>query len=160
MPESAFDGLRSLILAADPAALSLAPTTGLPRVWAVLMEMGYEKATVSLVAVADGTTSLYFSNGGGIIGGGEHDPVRAAARWFLETIEQTLDELAPTLELPVPGRGRVRFNVLTFNGRWTAEALEDDLGNGRHALSTAFHAGHAVITELRLIDEHAGRRRD
>jgi hypothetical protein len=117
------------------------------------MEMGYPEATVTLVAVADGATSLYFSSGGGIIGGGEHDAVRQAALAFLETIDRNLDGLEPSEESPLPERGRVRFNVLGYDSRWTAEAAEDDLGEGRHPLSTVFHAGQTVITQLRLIEQ-------
>jgi len=35
----------------------------------------------------------------------------------------------------------------------SAQASEDDLGNGRHQLSPVFRAAHRVITELRLLDE-------
>ena len=51
------EGLRSMLLDTDPAALDLSPTADLPRVWAALMEMGFKGATVTLVAVADGSTS-------------------------------------------------------------------------------------------------------
>lgn len=64
--------LRRRLLAARAAELGLvagAPT----EAWGVLMETAYPDAVVTLVALADGTTSLYFSNGGGIIGAGAHD---------------------------------------------------------------------------------------
>jgi hypothetical protein len=48
--------------------------------WAILMETGLADACYTLVAVADGSASLYFSNGGGIIGGGEHPEGAAAAK--------------------------------------------------------------------------------
>jgi hypothetical protein len=34
----------------------------------VLMELGLEQGVATMVAFADGTVSLYFSGGGGIIG--------------------------------------------------------------------------------------------
>ena len=39
-----------------------------PDVWGVLMELGLEQGVATMVAFADGTVSLYFSGGGGIIG--------------------------------------------------------------------------------------------
>ena len=38
------------------------------RVLALLMETGYPEAIATLVGLGDGTTSMYFSNGGGTIG--------------------------------------------------------------------------------------------
>ena len=45
------------------------------------------------------------------------------------------------------------FYVLTDSGILTDNALEDDLGYNRHPLSALFHAGHEVITQLRLMSE-------
>ena len=42
-------------------------TPEMPVVWGVVMETGYPEAVVTLVSLGDRTTSLYFSNGGGII---------------------------------------------------------------------------------------------
>ncbi|MHB8971456.1 MAG: hypothetical protein ACYC3X_09105 [Pirellulaceae bacterium] len=38
--------------------------------------------------IADGTTSLYLSSGGGIIGAGEHDSVRSPASALLRLTQQ------------------------------------------------------------------------
>jgi len=83
--------LRDMLLTAKPSAFKVEPVSELPRVWATLMEMRMSGVTVSLAAVCDGTTSLYFSNGGGIIGGGGHESVRAANRKLLMFIETGLD---------------------------------------------------------------------
>ena len=47
----------------------------------------------------------------------------------------------------------MRFYVRTFQATLTAEANEQDLGQNRHKLSPLFHAGHAVITQMRLVSE-------
>jgi hypothetical protein len=108
------------------------------------------------VAFAEGTTSLYFSTGGGVIGAGEHDTVCAAAQAFLETADAHVEKFSATTDHALPARGRVRFYVHTFNGLLTAEGDEEDLGYGRHPLSPVFHAGHAVISEIRQIEESRG----
>jgi hypothetical protein len=127
----------------------LLPTAERPHVWGILIETGYPQAVATLVALADGTTSLYFSNGGGVIGAGAHAIVRSTLPPFFATAEQQIASLAPTVAYPLPDTGHVRFYVRTFGGTLTADALESDLGNMRHALSPLFHAGHAVITAVR-----------
>jgi hypothetical protein len=58
--------LRNKVLTLDPSKIGLS-SFGSNRVWGVVMETGYTGAVVTLVTIADGTVSLYFSNGGGII---------------------------------------------------------------------------------------------
>jgi hypothetical protein len=116
---------------------------------AVLMETGYPEAIATLMAAADGTTSLYFSNGGGIIGGGDHEAVRAAAASFLKLAPTFANEMRPTEAFPLPSEGSVRFYVVNGDVVRTAEAVEDDLGNMRHQLSPLFHKGHEVIAAIR-----------
>lgn len=80
------------------------------------------KATVSRFAVAEGSTSLYISTGGGVIGGGEHDSVRDANRKLLAFIETALDLFVP-IERPLEVIDRaVSFVVLTYEGMRGARA--------------------------------------
>ncbi len=119
------------------------------------METGYDGATVSLLALADGTTSLYFSNGGGVIGGQAHEAVRSATAAFLSKANHSLKQLKVCSSFPVPEPSHTVFYVLTDSGILSDNALEDDLGNDRHPLSPLFQAGHEVITQLRLLSESA-----
>jgi hypothetical protein len=133
--------------------VGLRPSEELRQVWGALLETGYDKATVTLVALADGTTSLYTSSGFGIIGGGAHQQVVAATRALLQVVERELDAFAPDDDDSVPGVGQVVIRALTFAGRRSISAPEDDLGHGRHPQSDVFHAAQGVITQLRLIDQ-------
>ena len=45
------------------------------------------ESVASLVSIADGTTSLYFSNGGGIIGAGQHQKVRDASARLIALVD-------------------------------------------------------------------------
>jgi hypothetical protein len=60
-----------------------------------LMEMGIGANVATLVVVADGTTSFYFSTGGGIIGVGFHEPVKGPSKPFLAALERHVGELSP-----------------------------------------------------------------
>jgi len=124
-------------------------------VWGILMETGYPEVTATLVALGDGTTSLYLSSGGGVIGGHAHQGVRQANAEFVETANQYYQHLKPTESFPVPGEGHTLFYVLTDTGVLSGAGREDELGLVRHPLSPLFHAGHRVITQLRLMSESA-----
>ena len=145
--------LRQQVLDLDPADIGLAAGDGGPRVWAALMELGLPEAVVTLVSVGDGATSLYFSNGGGVIGGGETAAVAAATLQFLATAEGLLAELAPTDEFPLPAPGQVLFYALTHDGAdgaYTAGAAEEELQSRQQALMPLYAMGQNVITQLRL----------
>lgn len=64
----------------------------IPTVYAALIDMDTgRRATASLACIIDGTTSLYYSNGGGMIGiGHRHEAVKNAAISFLRSAEQVL----------------------------------------------------------------------
>jgi hypothetical protein len=150
-PVDIFHTLRDQILNLDPAEVGMAPSADLPNVWGILMETAYPEAFATLVSLADGTTSLYFSNGGGIIGGGQHPAVAKATRSFVAAAENYFHEMTLSNDHPLPAPGGVRFHVLTYQGSYTTEADENDLGNHRHALSPLFYAGQDVLTQLRIM---------
>jgi hypothetical protein len=43
----------------------------------------------------------------------------------------------------------VTIRALTFEGPQVVVAMEEELGQGRHAASPVFHAAHEVITQTR-----------
>jgi len=145
--------LRDKALSVTAAELSLAPTEARLNVWGALMELGYPQAVATLAVFADGTSSLYISTGGCVIGAGEHKPVRAVAEKFLFAAQGSVELFEPAGETPLPDPGRVRFYIRTFDGTLTAEADEQELGRRVHSLGPLFQAGHAVITQMRLISE-------
>jgi hypothetical protein len=151
--EQVYQGPRAQILNLNPASAGLQQGPAHPVLWGALVETGYPRGTATLVALEDGTTSLYLSTGGGIIGGGFHQAVASATRTFLTELEHHLPMLRPDPDAALPTLGRVIIGALAYTGRLSAEASEDDLGYGRHQLSPVFYAAHRVVTELRFIDE-------
>ncbi len=141
--------LRELALTRAATDLGLSPGPEYPHVFGIVMETAYPEAVASLVVFAEGSTSLYFSNGGGVIGAGEHASVRATLGAFFAETEAHLRAFAPAQSTPLPALGRVRFYIRTFEGTLTAEADEQALGNMQHELSPVFHRGHAVISAVR-----------
>lgn len=144
-----YSGLRTQVLSLTTDQLD----TKSP-VLAVLMETGYPEAVVTLVSVADGSTSLYYSNGGGIIGAGDYKQVHDSSVALVNMAAKNEAKFSLTKTYPLPKSGYTRFYVVTSSGVYTEEVLEDDLGNERHALSPVFFQGHELIAYIRAADEH------
>lgn len=126
-----------------------------PRVWGSVMELGLPSGRVAtLVVYADGTTSLYSSAGGGIVGSGSQREVRRASEEFLEAATAANRGMTDAAESPLPSPGRVRFYLRTGGGLRTAEAGEDELKAGSHALSPLYTAGQAVLVKVRPLSTH------
>jgi len=146
-----YTGLRQQILRLTPDELGDEALSDAPIV-ALLMETGYPEAVATLVAVVDGTSSLYFSNGGGVIGAGEHAAVADASRRWLETGGALLPELSAITDPSPPTEGLTQFVAVTGEGLRGIVAPEEELGEGRHSLSPLFYAGQDVITQIRLVE--------
>jgi hypothetical protein len=142
-----------MLLSAKPADFGLTPTPELPRVWAAMMEWQVSNALVSLVAVAEGSTSLYFGTGGGILGGGEHESVRRENRKLLMFIEKSL-EMFVSIDSPLEAlKGSVAFAVLTYGGFRGARDREERITQQKSPLWPVYYLGQGVITALRLATE-------
>jgi hypothetical protein len=148
--------LRNQALSLSPSQIGLNPDQSNP-IFGVLMETGDKDAVITLSAIGDGSVSLNFSNGGGIIGLGQHEGPRKACLSFLSFANQFIPQLRLTNEFPLPQKGYTTFYFLTINGVFMASAKEVDLGNNRLPLSPLFHKAYEVITQARLVDEKRGR---
>ena len=159
-PPAVAADMRARALAVKLADLGLSASSYPNAVWGVLMETGLPRGgAYSLVVFADGTTSLYFSTGGGIIGAGEHPSVRQAAGAMLSEANRLRNETKPTEATPLPSPGQVVFYLLSSAGALTASGAEAALGSGKERLSPLFFAGHNVITEVRKTQEARGAQK-
>ena len=151
--EAAYHAFRDQVFALSPEEIGLSRTDSNSPVWGMLMETGYAEGVVTLLAIGDGTVSIYFSTGGGIIGAGQHAEPRQVAEALLQMSPEFLPEFRPARDHTLPDVDRTKFFLFTFDGILVAEAAEDDLGNDRHTLSPLFHQAHKLITSVREIDE-------
>jgi hypothetical protein len=154
--------LRELVLRGDPHARGWGPSVELPSVWGALVEVGLPDAPATLVALVDGTTSLYLGTGGATVGAGAAEPVARAARQLLRAVEAALPDLRPAWELPVPPTGRARVVALTYAGAFDAEAELGDLEAGRDPLAAVFAASEATLAEIGRLEAamRPGQARD
>ena len=145
--------LRNQVFSLDPAEIGISRENFGHPVWGMVMETGFDDGSFSLVTLADGTTSLYLSTGGGTIGAGEHQSVRNAVGHYLTGAQYFFDQTTATEKFPRPSPGRVIFYFLGFDGVSVYESEEQKLGVGQDALSNLFYAAHEVIAEIRKIEE-------
>ena len=122
--------------------------------WCLLCDMGTTMGTLTLVAMADGSTSVYASYGSGLLGAGFRPPVAAATRALMLTVEHLLARFAPTnlTTLPdLPGDDTVSILVLTYEGRRFASAALAEIADAAHPLAAVWRAIDAVLSQLRIV---------
>jgi len=122
-----------------------------PLVWGVMMELGYQDVVVSLVALADGSCSVYLSDGSGAVGCGLYSEVRQSAANMLTVAQRMLSQCQPTIVYPVPVESQARFYLLTGKGVYTTNASRHEMDEGAKEIAELYYAGHSVIGMIELL---------
>lgn len=145
-----YTGLRSQVLNLDEKESGWLKDK---PVYAVLVEMGRPDGVITVVAIADGTASLYFSKGGGMIGLGEHENVRPKSVGLVDFSESQLKNMEKIEDYPLPKPGEVQFYAVTPNGIFTAKNKEIRLENPNNPLHKFYAQTHDLITQMRIAEE-------
>jgi hypothetical protein len=148
-----FATLREKLFAGDLAVITGGAPAGADDVLGVVMEMGMPNGTALVFGLRDGSASLYFSGGGGHLGGQGRPHINAAARRLVEAARGFVAKLPPVTEHPLPAAGRIRFSIFTPAGVHAAEVAEAELLGGASELVPLFHGAHQIITGFRVLDE-------
>lgn len=144
-------GLRKQVLSGSSAQMGQSPTLGPNEPWAVLMDMSIPHRTATIAAFADGTASIYISNGGGYLGGGQKYPsVRDAGQKMIAVARRFQSTMQITKQFPLPEQGEIIFYVVTDRGVYTARVPEAECRKRTHPLTELYAAGQEVITQYRL----------
>jgi hypothetical protein len=147
------EGLREKLFKLNPKTIGISPSEDLPRVWGFMMEIFISQTWINLICVADGTVSIYFGTGRGIIGAGEHDSVRSVARECLKKSEEILEHLKKFDPSHIKNEGKIKFHVLTYDGIRSDEVETNEIENETHYLSELYYSAQNVITEVRSVEE-------
>jgi hypothetical protein len=158
MKPSQYAVFRGQALTAQREQLGIsAPGEGFP-VWGALMEMAVPVGHFSVLALQDGTASVYLSNGAAVIGGGEHESARRAASAVIECANEARGQFRTTLQSASPSQGRVAFYLRTDLGLISAEFPEIELRRDDHPLNRLYIAAHVLLANLREISQRSHRR--
>jgi len=107
----------------------------------------------SFVALADGTTSMYTSTGGGTIGAGAHESVAAKSHALLTTLQQRIEMFPVDDRVDLPPVDLVQITLITPTGRRCARVPADIFwGQEPSTVADLIAAIHAVISAIREIE--------
>jgi hypothetical protein len=149
---TAYLGLRSLVLEGTRANFGLGPGSSATQPFAVVSDWSDPEGTTTIIAIADGSASVYHSNGAASIGGGQsHESIRDAALKAVEAAAVLQPQMHPTSEFPLPSGGQVSFYVVTDEGVFTATAAQDDLVNNRSPFSPLAAAAQSIVSEYQHV---------
>jgi hypothetical protein len=119
--------------------------------FAVLMDLPTTQHTATVVAYADGTASIYISNGGGYLGGSEsYKAIQDAGLKMILIARKFQPTMQLTKQFPLPEGGVIFFYVVTIDGVYTARAPQEELNQRTHPLTELYAAGQEIITQYRL----------
>ena len=145
--------LRMMALSTPPSNLSFKPDKDYPKVYGVLVDWNIGDQVASILAMKDGTASLYTTSSFGIIGGQGHNRVRLAAEKCTRLAGKLYEKSNPVSNFNYPKQGQVYFYILTFNGTRVYVADENAIERGVDPTYPLFAAVQDLLTELRLITE-------
>lgn len=150
---NAYAGLRDQILHGSRARFGLPPANKPNEPWGVVMDWGVTHGTATVIALSDGTASIYLSSGGGHIGGQGQESIRNAAKNAIAEAAEAQTHALPTSEYPLPGRGEVIFYFLTDSGVFSAKVTEAELQGQNHPLLKLGNRMQEIITQYRLFEQ-------
>ena len=149
---NAYAGLRSMVLEGTRSNFGLGPGASSTQPFAVVTDWGDAQGATTIIAVADGSASVYPSSGTASIGGGQsHESIRNAALKTIELAGSAQPLMHATTQYPLPSRGQVSFYVVTDSGVFTASGSQDDMSGNRSPFSALGAATQNIIAEYRRL---------
>lgn len=145
--DNMFHDLRGRALATRPSDLGIPESLS---VYGALLELGMGDDTATVVCFITGDASLYYSTGGGIIGGSGIPSVSAAAIRMVHVFADLVDLLPVVESVAVPGDGRAGFVALTTSGLRSVSGSVMAIETDGTDLTPLYAAGQDVISAFRL----------
>lgn len=151
-PAEVYDGLRTAALEVTEATVGKAPPEH-PNVLGAVIDIPREAGMASVVTMADGTTSMYTSAGGGTIGAGAHEAVARATRALLTTLQALIEMFPADERVDLPQADLVQITLVTPAGRRRANVPAAAFwGEEASSVVELIAAIHDVISAIREIE--------
>jgi len=149
--------LRGQILSMSAATLGLQADAEFPDIWGVVVDFSIGEAIATVVALRDGTASLYTTGSFGMVGGERYLAVRHAAVTCVKASAEIWREhrgaFASGDALAYPQAGEMGFHLLGYEGVESVRVAEDDVYARAHLLTPIFAYAQGVLTQLRLASQ-------
>jgi len=149
-PKEMYPRLRGNMLQGSRAKFTLPATSKPTEPWGVVMDWGLERGTATVMAMSDGSASIYLSSGGGFIGGKGIESVRLVAQKAVEVARLLELPEQSTTDFPLPGTHGVFFYLLTDAGVFMFRTSVQELNSPTHPLRKIGDAMQSVMTQFRL----------
>jgi hypothetical protein len=111
-----YDGLRATALGITEAEVGTPPPEH-AQVLGAVIDIPSAGGMASVVAMADGTTSMYTSAGGGIIGAGGHEAVVTKSHALLAALQRQIEMFPADDRVDLPPVDLVQVTLITLTGR-------------------------------------------
>ena len=141
--------LRNKMLGGD---IQVNETIGINQVIAVIIDIDSKNGGYCLVVVSDGSCSLYFEKGGGIIGAGQHKNVQYVSRILLNAANDLIDNPVLQFKTDIPKDKNYIIHILTKHGKYEFNGKTEDISELSNS-GKLFYLCNSIITQLRLLDE-------
>jgi hypothetical protein len=153
-PESPnpYASLRDAALALTPDQLGIAPLPAAVQVYGIVMDWNVGNGIATLTAYHSGDASIYLSNGGGWVGGGEHPTVQKTVELFLQQGQNYPSEAQLTQSTPLPDTNGVFFYLLTPNGLQLGKTDLPAMEAGTSPWLPLFNAANLVVDAIQQVD--------
>ena len=145
-----YQDLRNLAFGATMEQIGVKFPANQTKIYGVIMDWDLGEGTATLVAFLSGDASLYFSSGGGVIGGSGHDNVKKAAAAFISKAEKYLSKTVKTDSTTLTGKDGVKFYFLTNKGKFVGQEEMKNFDNSSSQWLDLFEEGNKLITEIRM----------
>jgi len=144
-----FKRLRQMSLDMTPDQLGISFPPDKTVVFGVVMDWHVENGIMTLLSFQTGDASIYFSSGGGVIGGVKHEAVSKTAMEFVASAQNFLAQAVATESNQLPDDDCVKFYFLTNHGKFVATEHVKNFENNSSPLLALFIGANEVITALR-----------
>lgn len=154
IPDQMYVKLRTAAFhrTASELGLDVDPNSNQP--YGVILDWNVGQATSTIVSFSTGDASMYYSTGGGWLGGYGVEKVNSASKKFVIAAGEYVDKLNKVSEYPMPPVGFMRFYVITPQGVYSSGDVDSDkLTKDGVDFSSLNDAAQYLVHEISLVPQ-------
>ncbi len=152
---SEYDQFRQASLGVTAENLKLAISSGVLKVFGVVMDWDMSGTVLTLSTYITGAANAALSSGASITGGGKNPLVAEQASEFVMSAQEYITRAVPATPAGILVPGTVRFYLLTNHGLYAAQELLSSIQDESSPWTELFFNGNMVLTEIKKGGTHA-----
>lgn len=151
--DNPYFGLRQLAFDVKPEDIGVTLDNN-EQVYAAVVDLSLTGGIVTLVCFIDGTVSLYYQNGGGMLGlGQEYEEVKKAGMSFLYSSGQALQYLKEAQNFSLPGNNIINVYLKVKESTYKAEIDMSDIRSQEKHIQFIDFLIQKTLNQIREISE-------